>query len=222
MRSLLTALQHGDSLFPSGGFAFSQGLEASIAEATDLGPFDLGAFISGQVRFRWATADRVAVVRAHRAPGPATVASIDREVEESTLVEALRVGSRKNGVALITTHVRMRTPGAAAYRHLIGAGDALGHLSVIQGFLWRALGLGEAEAVAMSGYGLVAGLMAAAVRLGAIGALEAQALTARLLGEVESCAEADVHADQPLSSWVPLSEIAIMRHGNNGQRLFAN
>ena len=222
MRSLLAALQHGDSLFPSGGFAFSQGMEASIGETATLGPFDLEAFVAIQVRFRWANADRVAVVRAHRAESPEAAAEVDREVEASTLVEALRTGSRRNGTAFLTAHVRMGTPRSDAYRSLVRSGQACGHLAVLQGFLWRAVGLGESEAAGMSGYTLVAGLMAAAIRLGAVGALEAQAMTTRLLGTVEDMATAPVADDQPLSSFVPLAEIAAMRHGESGQRLFAN
>lgn len=222
MRSLLTALQHGDSLFPSGGFAFSQGLEASIGEAAALGPFDLAEFVTLQVRLRWAGSDRVALVRAFRAGAPTAVAAIDREVEAATIVETLRTGSRRNGGALLTAHARIGTPGAAAYRDLIRSGDAHGHLPVAQGFLWRALGLGEAEAVAIAGYGHVSALLAAAIRLGAVGAIDAQVMVARLLPIVEDAAAAPIADDQPLRSFVPLAEIAAMRHGESGQRLFAN
>ncbi len=223
MRALLTALQHADSLFPSGSFAFSQGLEASIAEAADLGPFELESFVACQIKHRWASADRVALIRSHRAGGDlGEIAALDREVEASTLVEGLRTGSKRNCSARLLTHRRMGTPDAEAYRHLIRAGEGHGHLSVMQGFLWHAVGLSESDAVAMSGYRLVAGLMAAAVRLGAIGALDAQAPAARLLGQVETAASAAVDADQGLSSWIPLAEIAIMHHGASGQRLFTN
>ena len=222
MRSLLVALQQGDSLFPSGGFAFSQGLEASIGEAAALGSFDLESFVALQVRLRWAGADRVALVRAFRADGLEAVAAIDREVEASTMVAALRAGSRRNGAALLTAHARIGTPGAAAYRELVRAARAPGHVAVVQGCLWRALGLAEEEAVAVGGYGLVSALMAAAIRLGAIGALDAQAMTTRLLATVEDVAAATVTEGQALSSFVPLAEIAVMRHGESGQRLFAN
>lgn len=222
MRSLLTALQQGDSLFPSGGFAFSQGMEAAIGESAALGTFDVEAFALLQVRLRWAESDRVALVRAFRVEDLTAATAIDREVEASTIVETLRSGSRRNGGALLTAHARMGTPGAAAYRELVRSGDAHGHLAVAQGLVWRALGLAESEAVAVAGYGLVAALMAAAIRLGAIGAIEAQVIAARLLDVVAATAAAPVAAGQPLRSFVPLAEIAAMRHGESGQRLFAN
>lgn len=64
---LLLALQHGDSA--SGGFAFSQGLEASCSMAERLGPFDFASYLHHQIVHRWADAGRVALLRAHRLRG---------------------------------------------------------------------------------------------------------------------------------------------------------
>ena len=94
--NLLVDLQHADGQFPSGGFAFSQGLEPSSSLADRLGKFDFAGFVEGQIRFRWADADRVALIRAHRlAGGLEAIAKLDREVEASTLMEGLRSGSRR-------------------------------------------------------------------------------------------------------------------------------
>ncbi|PSJ65183.1 urease accessory protein UreF [Kumtagia ephedrae] len=220
---LLVALQHGDSQFPSGGFAFSQGLEASSQLAERLGAFDFAGFMRAQIRHRWAEADRVALVRAHRLRGDlARLAALDREVEASTLVEGLRAGSRRNGAALLTTHARIGTPGAAAYRAMLRDGAAPGHLAVVQGLLWQALGLDEATAVAISGYQAAASLATAAVRLGLVGAIEAQAELARMLPLIETGSAAPVADDEPIRSFIPLAEIAVALHGAAGQRLFSN
>jgi urease accessory protein len=68
----------------------------------------------------------------------------------------------------------------------------------------------------------VSALLAAAIRLGAVGAIDAQVMVARLLPIVEDAAAAPIADDQLLRSFVPLAEIAAMRHGEGGQRLFAN
>jgi urease accessory protein len=220
---LLVALQHGDSQFPSGGFAFSQGLEASSQLAERLGAFDFAGFVQAQIRHRWAEADRVAMVRAHRLRGDlARLAALDHEVEASTLIEGLRAGSRRNGAALLTTHARIGTPGAAAYRAMLRDGAAPGHLAVVQGLLWQALGLDEATAVAISGYQAAASLATAAVRLGLVGAIEAQAELARMLPLIETGSAAPVADDEPIRSFIPLAEIAVALHGAAGQRLFSN
>ncbi|PWK66460.1 urease accessory UreF family protein [Aminobacter sp. AP02] len=220
---LLVALQHADGQFPSGGFAFSQGLEASSSLAGRLGTFDFAAFVDIQIRHRWADADRIALVRAHRLAGDLeALAELDREVEASTFVEGLRSGSRRNGMALLTTHERIGTCGAAAYRAMVRKGDACGHLPVVQGLAWQALDLDEASAVAIGGYQMVASLATAAVRLGVVGAIDAQKVVARALPAIEAAARVPTGDDQPLRSFTPLCEIAVAMHGASGQRLFSN
>ncbi len=220
---LLTALQHGDSQFPSGGFAFSQGLEASAQLADRLGGFDFAGFVEAQIRHRWAGADRVALLRAYRLAGDTErLAGLDREVEASTFSDSLRAGSRRNGVALLTAHARIGTEGAAAYRAMVQRGDACGHLAVVQGLLWQALGLDEDSVVGMAGYQAVASLATAAVRLGLIGAIEAQAAMTAALGIVAEVSGEAVAEGQPLRSFTPLAEIAVALHGSSGQRLFSN
>lgn len=220
---LLKALQHGDSQFPSGGFAFSQGLEASSQLADRLGGFDFAGFVEAQIRHRWARADQVALLRAYWLGGDIDLlADLDREVEAATFIEGLRTGSRRNGVALLTTHARMGTPGAVAYRAMVQQGRACGHLAVVQGLLWCALGLDEESVVTMSGYQAVASLVTAAVRLGIVGAIEAQTVMTTALGIVAEVSDDLVVDDQPLRSFTPMAEIAVALHGTSGQRLFSN
>lgn len=223
MGHLLLALQHADGQFPSGGFAFSQGLEASSQLAGRLGPFDFASFLQVQVRHRWAEADRVALVRAHRMGGDLTaLAALDAEVEASTFMEGLRSGSRRNGTALLTTHARLATRGAVGYRAMVRAGSAHGHLPVVQGLAWQALDIDEAAAVAMSGYQAVSSLTTAAIRLGLIGAIEAQRLVAGAIPLIQDIGAAAVKDDEPIRSFIPLAEIAVALHGTTEQRLFSN
>jgi urease accessory protein len=221
--ALLVALQNADSQFPSGGFAFSQGLEASSQLIDRLGPCSFEDFLDAQLRHRWAGADRVALTRAFRLAGDLTkLMELDLEVEASTFIEGLRAGSRRNGAALLTTHSRIGTAGAAEYRALIGEGKALGHLAVVQGLLWQALGLDEATAVAMGGYQAAASLATAAVRLGLVGAIQSQALLAKALPVIAEVSSTLVADGEPLRSFTPLAEIAVALHGSSGQRLFSN
>lgn len=220
---LLLALQHADSQFPSGGFAFSQGLEAASQLVSRLGAFSFVGFLEAQIRHRWAEADRVALVRAHRCGGNVdALARLDAEVEASTLAEGLRAGARRNGLALLTTHTRIGTAGADTYRAMIRDGTAFGHLPVVQGMLWQSLGLDEKTAIAISGYQAAASLATAAIRLGLIGAIEAQRHVADMLPVIEAVAAMPISEDEPLRSFVPLAEIAVALHGVSGQRLFSN
>ncbi|MDT3379745.1 urease accessory UreF family protein [Labrys neptuniae] len=220
---LLVALQHADSQFPSGGFAFSQGLEASALLKETLGGWDLADFILTQLGHRWAGADRVALIRAHRCGSElAGVAELDREVEASTFVDGLRAGSRRNGMALLTTHACIGTPKASDYRALVREGSACGHLAVMQGLLWRSVGLDETAAASIGGYQAAASLATAAIRLGLIGAIEAQAILTAALPVIAGICREPVADDEPIRSFNPLTEIAVSFHRGGGQRLFSN
>lgn len=220
---MLRAFQHVDSQFPSGGFAFSQGIEAASQLQDLLGAFNLENAISAQISHRWAGADRVALVRAHRCGDDLTeVADLDAEVEASTFNDLLRAGSRRNGAGLLTSHARIGTPSALSYKQMVRSSSAYGHLPVVQGLLWRSLGIDEATTILMSGYQAATSLTTAAIRLGLIGAIEAQDVLQRSLDLVASLAEIPVAADEPMQSFIPLSEIAVAMHGSSGQRLFSN
>lgn len=220
---LLVALQHADSQFPSGGFAFSQGLEASALLKETLGGWDPADFVLAQLCHRWAGADRVALIRAHRCAGELpNIAELDLEVEASTFVEGLRVGSRRNGMALLTTHARIATSRASDYRALVRDGSACGHLAVVQGLLWWAIGLDETAAASMSGYQAAASLTTAAIRLGLIGAIEAQVILTSALPVIAGICREPVAANEPIRSFNPLTEIAVAFHRDGGQRLFSN
>ncbi len=174
------------------------------------------------LRHRWATSDRVALALTHRASGDLDkVVEIDRSVEAATLAEPLRTGSKRNGSALLAAHVRLQTPGAAELGALIGDGEAFGHLPVVQGFVWRALGMSEAAAIAVSGYSTAAGLIAAAVRLGRIGAVEAQAVLAAALTTVAELAMPVAQAAM-IESFMPWVDAAAARHSRAHLRLFAS
>ncbi|MCO6387794.1 urease accessory protein UreF [Aliihoeflea sp. 40Bstr573] len=220
---LLLVMQHADSAFPSGGFAFSQGLEASSLLADRFGGFEFEPYVRTQLIHRWTCADRVALVRSHRMKGDlARIMELDAEVEASTAIDVLRHGSRRNGMAFLTAHRRLGCAPADDYAKLVRAGQASGHLCVVQGLVWHDLGVGEDAAVAISGYQCVASLATAAVRLGLLGALEAQAAIARLHPLVATLSATPIEDDEPLAAFIPLAEIAVLMPDASGQRLFSS
>ena len=223
MLPLLVAFQHADSAFPSGSFAFSNGIEGLASLGAPLDRDGLADTIGAILRHRWATADRVALVRAHRAESDLdAVAAVDFEMEAASVSEPLRNGSRRNGNALLASHVRLRTEGASLLQQRIVSGRAFGHLPVVQGYLWRALGIGEGDAVAISGYTVATGLITAAVRLGRIGALEAQTVLRSVLPLVGEHAERPIGLDARLESFLPWVDVAAARNTRAELRLFAN
>lgn len=222
MIDLLTVLQHADSAFPSGSFAFSNGIEGLASLNAPLDRDGLQNVVTMFLHHRWATSDRVALTLAHRTDGDLDrVMEVDHAIEAATLCEPLRAGSKRNGNALLAAHVRLQTHGAVALRTLIADGKAHGHLPVVQGFVWRARGMSEPDAVVVSGYSTAAGLVAAAVRLGRIGAVEAQTVLASVLVTVADLL-APVTPAAEIMSFMPWVDAAASRHARAHMRLFAS
>lgn len=219
---VLTALQFGDGQFPGGGFAFSWGLESLVADGR-LARADFPAFIDGQMRYRWASFDRILVAHAHAAANDLPrLIELDDLADALTTIDSARRGSRRAGGALLGTHIRLATPGAAALKAGIGEGRAHGHLPIVQGAVLAGVGLDVAAALAVSAYTMAQSLCTAAIRLGLIGHLDAQRALTRtrpLMGRLAMESPPGLDA---ISTFVPVIDVAMLRHAARAQRLFSN
>jgi urease accessory protein len=221
--TLLTALQYADSFFPSGGAAFSWGLEALCADRQVTSADEVGGFLEGQLRHRWATCDRLFLVAAHRAGKDLdAVAALDHLLEAMTLPRELRDGATRAGGALLGIHERLGTAGAREYRGRVRAGEAPGHLPVVQGLLLAGVGLDERIAATVSAHALSVSVVSAALRLSVITHVDAQCILAAvraLLAELLAGAVPDV---AQAAVYTPATDVAAMRHESQTARLFAN
>ena len=112
MLATLRTIWQADSAFPSGAFAFSYGIEGLIALRPDMSLRDFEQLVAATLRRRWASYDRIALLRAHRARGDlAAIAAVDRDVEASTMIETLRKGSCRHGASFLASHARLGEPG---------------------------------------------------------------------------------------------------------------
>ena len=217
MLSILQAIWQADGTFPSGSFAFSYGVEGVVARRPRLDGTALAELTTTIIRQRWATCDRIALVQAFRAAGGLhAIAAIDRDVEASTFGGTMRDGSRRNGGSFLAAHARLGDAMALRLRDAVRAGICLGHIAVMQGAVWQTIGLDERLAQ------LASGVTAAAVRLGAIGALEGQKVLRGCLPLIETLVSQPIPDDAELSSFVPFLEIAAARHARADLRLFVN
>ena len=221
--TLLTALQYADSFFPSGGTAFSWGLEALCAERQVTSADDVRRFLEGQLRHRWASCDRPFLVAAHRAGADLDdVAALDRLLEAMTLPRELREGATRAGGALLGIHERLGTTGARDYRGRVRAGDAPGHLPVVQGLLLAGVGLDERVASTVSAHALSVGVVSAALRLSVISHVDAQRILSAVRGLLADLLAAPVLDVAQATVYTPATDVAAMRHETQSARLFAN
>ncbi len=221
--AFLSALQQADSFFPGGGVSFSWGLEGLLGAGLVQEPEALAGVLRGQLRHRWASCDRPILLAAHASEGDVReLGEIDRLVEAITLPRELREGSKRAGSALLSTHVRLATPGASQYRAAIASGAGLGHLPVVQGCVWSATGIGSDAASLMSGYLTCLGFLGAALRLGSVGHLDAQRILAQMLPLISDLASAPPPPIEAVNSFTPAIDIGSTHHEQAGVRLFAN
>ncbi len=221
--NLLGALQHADSFFPSGSVSFSWGLETLHADHVVVTAPHLAEFVEGQLRHRWATHDVCALTAAFRADGQLDrIAAVDEIVEAMTLAPEWREGSKRAGASLLNVHAKLDTPGAAGYRERVQGRTALGHMSVMQGMLWRAVGMTEETCRAVSAHTLCTGLIGAALRLGMIGHLDAQKVMLHVRPALIDLLKLEPADAEAIHAYTPQAEIAAMRHEVQDSRLFAN
>lgn len=221
--SVLHALWQADGAFPSGSFAFSYGIEGAVGLRPGMSADQLAQLVMTTIRHRWAGSDRIAVVHAFRANGEiAAIAAVDHEVEASSLFAAMRNGSRRNGAAFLTSHARLGNGLARALLKAVRTGECLGHIAVMQGAVWSAVGLDERLSQLTSGYTVASGLISAVVRLGVMGVLEGQVVLRDCLPLIEQLAADPVANDAEMESFVPFLDIASARHAQADLRLFAN
>ncbi|MSO70245.1 MAG: urease accessory protein UreF [Alphaproteobacteria bacterium] len=219
---LLAALQHGDSFFPSGGVAFSLGLEALRDDGRVNDAAGVERMIAAQITDRWASCDRAFIAAAYGAPDLDRVIALDHRLDAMTLPRELREGSRRNGGALLRVHAELGTPRATDYRAMVRSDAAPGHLPIVQGLVLSGVGLGRDEALGIAAHTFTVGLLAAALRLGLIGHVKAQAALHRLHAVIEAALNTPLPAPEEAHTFTPLTEIAVMRHETLSGRLFAN
>ncbi|MEM9047153.1 MAG: urease accessory UreF family protein [Pseudomonadota bacterium] len=212
--ALLTMLQTGDSAFPSGAFAFSNGLETLVAEGVVPAQIPLDGLLFDQIVPRWLEFDRFYLLAALQAKH---VAAVDRDCHLHQSLPELAAASQRMGRALLTSHARIGTAQTAPYLAQLGP-QAPGHAAVVQALVARALELGPEEAQAVAFHGLLTGFASAAVRLGKIGAISAQRILRRAIAHYAHGLAVPPAAP---SAFAPIADIATQRRDSSAVNLFA-
>ena len=207
--------------FPVGSFAYSHGLEWAV-EAGDIGDAaTLQAWLADLLNFGAPRSDAILFACAFRAVQSGDWAALD-EINELAVALAgsaeRRLETCAQGAAFVSA-LRAAWP-CAALAHLPEGSDPLAYpVAVGAAAAGHALDLGlSLQAFVLS---LIANLVSAAVRLGAIGQTDGQKTLAGILLDVRRLAEAArVAGLDDLGSCAFRSDIAAMRHETQYSRLF--
>jgi urease accessory protein len=223
-RSLLTGFRFVDSFFPSGGYAFSSGLEAAVQGGAVRNAEDLSRYVVETLTTGLGEREAVAAGLAHDAcvSGILDVAlKADREVEAMKLGYESRTASRQMGrqVIRLAADQLTRRPLIEDYLAAVEAGRTPGHLAVSLGLTLAAAGWSKENTVAAFLYQTATGFVAAAMKLLPIGQREGQGLLESWIEVIERVSRNAVH-QRVLQSWSPVQDIYAMKHSRLESRLF--
>jgi urease accessory protein len=223
-RSLLTGLRFVDSFFPSGGYAFSSGLEAAVQGGAVQNAEELSRYVVESLTTGMGEREAVAVGLAHEAfvSGSLEIAvKADRELEAMKLGLESRTASRQMGrqVIRLAADQLTRQPLIEDYLAAVEAERTPGHLAVSLGLTLAAAGWSKANTIAAFLYQTATGFVAAAMKLMPLGQREGQRLLESWIEVIEQISHNAAH-QRVLQSWSPVQDIYAMRHSLLESRLF--
>jgi len=218
-------LQITDSLFPSGAFAHSYGLEGLLERNGGVDVATWRAILAEIWSTHLLRSDGLLGLRAHRAMiagDLARVCDADRELHAMKLPRELRAASTSTGRAFLAeASAAFSIPDVGALCEQVEAGTSPGNHAIVFQAVAAVLGADEHESLVTWGYQTMAQMTAALLRLGGLGHRAATSLIAGLQPVVEDGARRVLDLDPgDVASFAPLLEIASMRHERQYSRLF--
>ncbi|MFI9599434.1 urease accessory protein UreF [Streptomyces sp. NPDC052043] len=222
--AFLGCLQLADSLFPTGLYTLSYGLESFAAE-TSVDPLTLEALLIDHLRHGVAPTDGIALAIAHRA---ATTDDLEMAERADTRLSAVKLpreqreAATRVGRALLNVSSKLfGNPHLPAYLARVRQGATPGNQAVALGLVLAGLGVPVEHAVATELYTMAAGFGAAAVRLGVTDHLVAQTMLHRVKPLIaEEAAAAPGRDIGEIGGCTPMIDIMAMRHERADVRLF--
>jgi urease accessory protein len=212
-------LQLADAAFPSGGFAHSAGLEV----AAQLGEVNESAAFLGFVRETcWQAGYGSVPLVAETCRQPGALAACDAACDAFLIASVANRASRTQGRAFIAACSRsFDEPAIARLHEDVRDGRLRGHHAPLFGVTAATVGLSPGDALLVWMHQTVRAVLSAAVRLGIVGAHEAQSIhraTAPLRAHV--VAECGALGLDDLAQTSPRFDVVAAQHDGLYSRLF--
>jgi urease accessory protein len=222
--ALLNGLRFVDSFFPSGGYAFSSGLEAAVQGGAVRNAEELSRYVVELLTIGIGEREAVAVGLAHEAYLSGSLESAveaDRELEAMKLGRESRTASRQMGrqVIRLAANQLAQQPLIEDYLAAVEADRTPGHFAVSFGLTLAVAGWSKEDTIAAFLFQSATGFVAAAMKLLPLGQREGQRLLESWLDVIER-ASYKAASQRVLQSWSPVQDIYAMRHARLESRLF--
>jgi len=222
-RPLLLLLHLCDSLFPIGGFGYSDGLEAATAAGLVQTPADLRAWLDVCLDEAVGRMDGPAAVHAWFAfdrQDWEALYQLDEEITALRPSAATRRSSRAMGLRLVTTWSSLYPEGRLEHLLDLARLERLGPtLPIAFGCACASAGAGMRETGAAFAYTRLASTTSAALRLMQIGQTDAHGRLAEVLQRVPLVVDAMTTRGRP-QSFAPSMDISAMAQQYLHSRLF--
>jgi urease accessory protein len=220
---LLALLHLCDSLFPTGAFAHSDGLETATANGSVRGAATLCEWMDVTLDDTLARCDGPAVLLAWRAFVErewSALYDIDAQIHAMRPSSTARRASRAMGVRLLKTWHQLRPDAALA--QVIDEQERWAGVTLPVAFGVVSASAGIDEDAALSGfiYTRLAAAVSSAMRLIPIGQFEAHGVLASLLERVPAIVERIRVDPQAPRSFAPAMDLALINQQYVGSRLF--
>jgi urease accessory protein len=223
----LAALQLSDSALPNGRFAQSYGVEAYLHAHPRTDERGLRELLESLILRSAAPLDGAAVGHSHAAAAAEDLAALlrlDRLVTSRKLTHGSRRASRSCGRQQASVgSVITASPIFHAFHRCICEHQTDGNLPVVTGVIAFAVRLEARHAILMELRGTAAAILAAAVRLGRLSAIRAQAVLAESREIFERGADISASlAPSEIWSTLPELEVHMLQHEKLESRYFAS
>ncbi len=223
---LMSALQFGDSMLPTGSFSFSNGLESAVEHDIVHDRRTLTEFALTAAR-RAATTDGIALLEAHRGARHSNLgrvkaadqAAFNRKISKETRTMTIRMGRK---LAELGSSV---VPAAVLRLWLaeVTAHQTPGTYPAALGVLFVDVGSPEEDAFAVHQYGVAMTTLSAALRLMRIEPQAVQAILTQVNAETpELYAEVRSESLADMAAFAPMADILAAMHVRAHVRMFMN
>lgn len=224
-QQLLVLTQLTDSMFPSGGFVHSEGLESYVQAGEVTQIEQLENLLTTRLLHDWANQDFIALhfaMFAYHKGDMGLIQQVDDRLTAMKIVKETRLSSSRVGrQTLRTVLMLMDNPFLQEYQTKIQSKTMLGHQAIVFGLVTAAVDIDIEPALTAYAYNLLSAQVSVAIKLMRIGQTQAQQLLWHIQPIAEQAVDYAMSNDfQDMQSFVPAMDIYGMQHEYLFRRLF--